>query len=81
MLDGQRNIAARALQFAGQIRAHDIQRGKGFTGVTEQGLRVDVRNDGKDIADRVGAFWIAQVSADEGVGDIGESGKIDSVEG
>lgn len=49
--------------------------------MTEQGFRVDIRDDGKDMAHRVGAVWIAQACTDEGLSDLGEFGYIDCVEG
>lgn len=42
--------------------------------MTEQGFLVDLRQDGEDMADRVGADWIAQAGADGELGGFGESG-------
>lgn len=77
MLNRQHDIAARAFQFTRKVGGHDIQGRERFTGVTEQGLSVDVRHDGEDVADRVGTIWIAQARADQGFGDLGEFGDID----
>lgn len=42
--------------------------------MTEQSLLVDGWEDGKDMADRIGAVGIAQACADQGLGDFGEFG-------
>ncbi|MNP84670.1 hypothetical protein D3C76_1840800 [compost metagenome] len=47
----------------------------------KQRLRIDVRNDGEYVADRIGAIRIAQTSADEAFGDLGEFGQFDVVVG
>lgn len=48
--------------------------------MTKQRLRVDVRNDGEDMADGVGAIGITQACADEGLGDGGEFAGVDCVD-
>jgi hypothetical protein len=39
----------RALQFSREVSGHDVQGGKGFAGVAEEGLRIDVREDSEDV--------------------------------
>jgi len=74
LLNRQRHIAARAFKFGGEVGGHDVERGQGFTGVTEQGFGVDIRDDRENVADRVGAAWVAKAGADAAFGDFGEFG-------
>ncbi|MNC65741.1 hypothetical protein D3C75_1160620 [compost metagenome] len=49
--------------------------------MAEQGLRVDVRDDGEHVADGIGAVRVAQSSTDETFGDLGEFGQFDVIVG
>jgi hypothetical protein len=81
LLDRQHDIAARTFHFTRKVGGHDIQGRECFAGVTEQGLGVDVRNDGEHMADRIGTTRITQTCADKRLGDFAEPGYIDSLEG
>jgi hypothetical protein len=72
LLNRQRDIAIGAFQIAGQVRDEDIQRREGFTGMAQQGWRIDARDDGEDVTDRVRVVGVAQASADGGLGDFAE---------
>jgi hypothetical protein len=75
LLDRQRYVAARTFQIAGKARAHDVERGQGFAGVSEQGGCVDVGEDGEDVADGVGVIGIAEAGTDASFGDLESSAR------
>ena len=58
LLEGHRHAAVRTLQLACEVSGHDVQGGEGFAGVAEQGLGVDVGEDGEDVADESGLLLI-----------------------
>ena len=74
LLDRQCDVATRTLQLTGQVSAHDVERGEGFTGVGEQGGGVDIGADCENVADGIEAVGIAQACADGGFGDVCETG-------
>lgn len=74
MLNGQNDMAARPFQFTGEIGGHDAERGKGFRGVAEHGFRVDIRDDGEELAGWFEASVSAQGHADELFGGFGTIG-------
>ena len=74
LLNTHNDMATRAFQFTGEIGGHDTERGEGFRGVTEQGFRVDIRNDGEEIVGRFRRCLSAQGHADELFGDFGGAG-------
>jgi len=67
-------MATRAFQFTGEIGGHDTEGGEGFRGVTQEGFRVDIRNDGEEIVGRLGMCVRAQGHADKLFGDFGGTG-------
>lgn len=74
MLNGQNDMATRAFQFTSEIGGHHTEGSKGFRGVTEHGFRVDIRDDGEELAGWFEASVSAQGHADELFGGFGTFG-------